>query len=101
MPKSPSPDKPDHGATPRFVWQDASATPMQLADMLHYRIIQDRCYLTVGRLQVPLVEGPLAPGIDLQILPLGQYAVSRETLRSWAQLLNAAADKLDAEILTR
>lgn len=91
----------DQPAQIRLEWKSYDSLPLVPADMLHYRLAQDRCYLTLGQLQFPLREGSFPDGTSLPIEPVARLVLSRDALRSWADVLHKAADQMDAEIATR
>lgn len=77
-----------------ITWRDVATLPIQFADFLHWRAAHDRFYLTIGQLDLPIVEGPLPSTTSIEVRPIVRLAITPETLRLWANLLQQAASEI-------
>ena len=82
----------DRGIT--LKWGGAGEVPIVLSDFMHWRVTDDRCYLTFGQVDLPLVEGAVPDGTEITVKPVTRIAVSATTLRTWLPLFQAAVDAL-------
>src|ERR1035437_10118426 len=77
-------------------WGDITELPLKVADNMHYRTMADRCYLTIGQMNIPVRGGPLPDGYEIAVRPLARFVLTPQTLRTWATLLNEAVAQFDA-----
>lgn len=75
-------------------WVGATELPLPVSDFMHWRVVDERCYLTFGQLNVPPIDGPVPDGTELEIRALSRLVVSATTLRIWLPLLQAAVNAL-------
>jgi hypothetical protein len=77
----------------RAKWGDTSNTPLVVGDLLHWRTTADRCVLTVGQIDLPVIDGPIPPGAEVDIKPVVRIMLTPETLKIWALIVNQAAEQ--------
>lgn len=72
-------------------WGTTEGVPLVLGDLMHWRTTADRCYLTVGQMNLPVTDGPIPPGSEIFIEPVLRIMLTRDTVEVWAALLAEAA----------
>jgi hypothetical protein len=78
-----------------FEWSEAADVPLIFADVLHWRTLTDRCYLTFGQLHL-VPKGDLSqavPETGANIQPVVRLAVTPDILRVWAKMMEDATKK--------
>lgn len=77
-----------------FQWSNKDQLPIVFADFMHWRAATDRFYLTIGQTSVPVLPGVLPDGLEIDVHTLVRFAITTETLKIWAQMLNAAVAEI-------
>lgn len=78
-----------------LAWGDPSELPLTPGDLIHWRTLADRCYITIGQLNLPLGEGPVPEG-QIDVRPVARYVLTPETVKVWATLFAQAANSFNA-----
>jgi len=79
----------------KFEWDNDARPAYQFSDFMSWRVGMDRCYLTFGHMDLPTQEAPFADGSVLPIRHVVRLAVTPDTLKIWAGLLNNAVAALN------
>ena len=74
---------------------DPEGVPLVVGDMLHWRTTADRCYLTVGQMNLPLSDGPVPEGSAIDVEPVVRIMLSKDSVEVWATLLAQAASQFN------
>ena len=78
---------------PTVEWRGLDELPIEFADYLHYRILNDRVYLSIGQLDLPVQTDPL-PNSPIPLRAVTRLVLPPQVLRLWSQLLADAVDAL-------
>lgn len=83
---------PTRGITTK--WGDATKLPLLFGDFMHWRSAGDRFYITIGQTVFPLEDGAVPNGTVLPVEPVVRIALTHQTVRIWADLLQKAVAAL-------
>lgn len=78
-------------------WGDMKGVPLVVGDIMHWRTTADRCYVTVGQMNLPVTDGPIPEGSAIDVEPVVRIMIPKDSVQVWAALFAQAASQFAGE----